>query len=85
MKENIINFKKIIKKTVPESVVKFFICSYFAKDIEGIDELKKQVSLYHKNETGYCEINPTYGGIKHKIYNTKLKLTIYEVINNCDV
>lgn len=78
-------FQKIIENLYQNRTdVKFFKCSYFAKDIEDIDELKKQISLYHKNETGHSGINPTYEGIKHKIYNPKLKITIHEVINNCD-
>lgn len=78
-------FQKVIENLYQNrNDVKFFKCLYFAKDIEDIDELKKQISLYHKYETGHSGINPTYEGIKHKIYNPKLKLTIHEVINNCD-
>ena len=43
--------------------------SYFTEDIEEFDELKKQISLYHKNEKDYSGINKKYIGIRHKLYN----------------
>lgn len=64
--------------------VKFRKCSYLATDIENMEELKKQIALYHKKETGHSGIIPTYEGIKHRIYNPELKTTIHKVINNCD-
>lgn len=78
-------FQKTIKEIFwnrPD--VKFVKCSHFARDIVDREELKKQIALYHKNETGHSGIIPTYEGIKHIIYNPDLKITIHEIINNCD-
>lgn len=78
--------KQIIVKLFEKNVnIKFVKCSQFATDIENIDNLKKQISLYHKNESGHSGIIATYETLKTKIYNPKLKITIHEILNNCDI
>lgn len=47
--------------------IKFVKCTFFASDIESENELNKQISLFHKNETGHSGIIATYEGIKNKI------------------
>ena len=65
--------------------VKFYRCKYFAKDVVNIEQLRKQIALFHKNESGHSGILATYESLKHKIYNPKLKININEILNNCDI
>lgn len=65
--------------------ISFVKCTYFARDIEDENELKKQISFFHKNEVGHAGIISTYEGIKHKIYHPQLKIKIHEIVNNCDI
>lgn len=65
--------------------IKFVKCSSFAEDIENEDKLKKQISLFHKNETGHSGIIATYEDIKNRVYHPKLRQHIHILINNCDI
>lgn len=65
--------------------IKFLKCTFFASDIEDEEELNKQISLFHKNESGHSGIVATYESIKNRIYNPHLKIAVYQIINNCDI
>lgn len=65
--------------------VKFVRCSKLAKDILNAEELRKQIALFHKNESGHCGIIATFEKLKTMLYNPHLKEEITKVINNCDV
>lgn len=65
--------------------IKFIKCSYFARDIEDGEILRKQISLFHKNESGHSGITATYEDLKSKLYNPKLGITIHEILNNCEI
>lgn len=65
--------------------IKFSKCRFFAQDVEDEETLKKQVSLFHKNEVGHSGIIATYEGIKNKIYNPEIRTVIHKIINNCDI
>lgn len=77
--------KIIITEFSGNRKVKFIKCSRFAEDIVSENDLKKQIALFHKFETGHAGIIPTYEKIKHRIYNPKLKEFIQKVINNCEI
>lgn len=77
--------KKLIELYPNRQMVKFVKCTHFAKDIENEDELKRQISIFHKEESGHCGIIATYEGIKNKVYHPKLKIIIHEILNNCDI
>lgn len=65
--------------------VKFVKCTKKARDIESEDELKTQIALFHKNESGHCGITATYEKLKMIIYNPDLKTQIFKIINNCEI
>lgn len=75
----------IIKEFAGNNKIKFVKCSKFAEDIVAENDLKKQIALFHKFETGHAGIIPTFEKIKHKIYNPNLKEFIQKVINNCEI
>lgn len=75
---------KLIEEFPDKKNYKFVKCSKFAKDIVEENDLKKQIALFHKFETGHAGIIPTYEKIKHKIYNPNLKEFVQKVINNCE-
>lgn len=53
--------------------------------MQSDESLKKQIALFHKNEVGHAGINPTYEGIKQKIYHTNLRTIIHQLINSCEI
>ena len=64
----------IISEFSRRSDIKFVKCSKFTKDIVEENDLKKQISLFHKFETGHSSIIPTFEKIKHiTTYNHNLK------------
>lgn len=65
--------------------IKFVKCTNMAKDIVSEDELKTQIALFHKHESGNCGITATYEKLKSLMYNPDLKTQIYKIINNCDI
>lgn len=65
--------------------VKFVKCSRFAEDIENGEELRRQIALFHKNESGHCGIIATFEKLKTTLYNPQLREEITKVINNCDI
>lgn len=76
---------QLIKEFPDRDKFKFVKCSYFANDIDDDSELNKQISLFHKYESGHSGITATYENIKHKIYNPHLRLSIHKIINNCHI
>lgn len=75
----------LIRSLSNNNQIKFLKCTLYAVDIEDENNLKKQIALFHKLETGHAGIIPTYEGLKRKIYNPGLKTTIHKIINNCDI
>lgn len=77
--------QKLIELFDNDPTVKFIRCSYHAKDINSEEEAYRQISKYHKNETGHTGINENYEGLKRYIYYPNLKKLIHKYINNCDI
>lgn len=77
--------QKVLVSEFPDSGIKFVKCTYFAKDVEEVDEVNKQVALFHKYESGHSGMVATYEGIKNLIYSPNLKTSIHKIINNCHI
>lgn len=63
--------------------IKFEKATKRAKDILTVDELNKQIALYHTKESLHSGINEAYYQLKDKIYFPKLFEHIRKQINNC--
>lgn len=77
--------KRLIELFPNRNLIKFVRCSHFAKDIVDEEHLKRQIVLYHKEESGHSGIVATYEGLKMRIYHPKLKMIIYETLNHCEI
>lgn len=75
--------KKLIELRNPH--IKFVKCSFLAKDLKDEKEALKQISLFHKVESGHSGMLVNYEGMKTKVYFPNLKILINKVINNCDI
>lgn len=75
----------LIEFLTNNSNIKFVRCKYFAKDILDEEQVLRQISLYHKKESGHSGIIANYEGIKNKIFHPNLKLLINTIVNNCDI
>lgn len=64
--------------------LKFEKVTKMARDIKTEDELNKQISKYHTNESLHSGIIETWHQLKTKIYYPKLFEHIRKIINNCE-
>lgn len=67
------------------TAVKFYRCSYHAKDMRNEEEVFRYIQKYHKEEIGHGGINENYLSLKNAIYFKNLKTLTRKYINNCDV
>lgn len=77
--------QKLVELFPNRNLVKFVKCSHFARDIEDEEQLRRQIALYHKKESGHSGIAACYEGLKMRIYHPNLKIIIYQILNNCEI
>lgn len=63
--------------------IKFEKATKRAKDILSLEDLNKQIALYHTNESLHSGIAEAYHSLKDKIYYPKIFEHIRRQINNC--
>lgn len=76
---------QVISRHFKKYELKLFLCDKILEDIEDLEDRKTVLEQYHFGKTNHRGIMETYEKLKVKYFWPKLKESIQEFINNCDV